>query len=123
MTDDLATILDFIAIYEVKCAARRLKQFGRIVAHRRATKLSTTWVKFRLHVKDLCGHIRACNRIGAVYYIYRLKCLFTKHIWAVKKIQAYQRVSIAKERVRKIKFPYGDLSFNEMGELSVKKHE
>ena len=46
-----------------------------------------------------------------------------KYIWAVKKIQSYQRVYIAKERVRKIRDPYGDLNFNQMEELLLQKQD
>ena len=55
--------------------------------------------------------------------MYYLKCLFTKYIWAVKKIQSYQRVSIVKETIRIIKDPYIDLNYKQIEGLLAKKQK
>ena len=123
MKEDLATILDFIVLHRVKAAARCLKRFRRRVIRRHATRVLTTWVKFRLHAKELYRRMRASNRMRAVCKMYYLKCLFTKYIQAVKKMQSCQRVSIAKETVYMIKDPYANLNCKQIEGLLAKKQK
>ena len=114
---ELATKLERLSALKVHAAARIVSRFGRFVARRRAASGLTAWARFRLHMIMKHRRDRAVTKIVATYR--RSKQL--RQFFAMRKVvltlQAHQRRRAAAELVRKLRDPYGDLTFKEMKKL------
>jgi myosin heavy subunit len=114
---ELASKLDALTSLRVRCAARIVGRFGRLIARKRAGKLLTTWARFRLLVIHKHREYGAAAKIQSVHRMMKEFRSFETQKRAAVKIQAVARMLSTKEYARKLRDPYQDMTFNELEEL------
>ena len=114
---ELADKLERLAALKVRFAARIVSRFGRLIAERRAASRLTAWARFRLHMIRKYRRDRAANTIIAIYRGSKQQKIFFVQRNVVVQLQSYYRRKVAAEYVRKVRDPYGDMTFKEMQKL------
>ncbi len=120
---ELATKLERLAKLRVLAAGRTLTRFGRRVARRRAATLLSTWLKFRLFLKRKRRRNKAATLLAAWFRSYTQRRRFVLFRESTIKVQSLQRQISAKARVRKIRDPYGDMTYDQLRELLKSERE
>ena len=110
---ELAEKLEKFAKLRVHMAARTLGRFGRVAVRSRLNKFLVCWMRFRLHMIRLHRRHNAVSTIAAAYRSHKQRNQYCSFQRAVVLLQAYQRKCIANDRVRKLRDPYCDMSFQE----------
>lgn len=113
----LADKLERLALLRVHCAARTLGRFGRLVAERRAAKLLVPWCRFRLHLLKKNRERKAATKIQATFKMQKQKSAFNVTLSLVCRAQSFVRKRQAVNYVKKLRNPYGEMTFNQVESL------
>jgi len=114
---ELADKLANLSILRVKAAARAITKFGKAVARNRAAQLITLWSCYRLHILKVNRCVRASTKIASVFRVVAPRKKLKFAIQTTIILQSYFRIVQAKNVVKKVRDPYGDLSFDELHNL------
>jgi myosin heavy subunit len=114
---ELASKLEFLAHLRVHIAARTVGKFGRKVAQNRASKLLTSWGRFRLFVLRKNREIAAINKISSAFRMHKQRKAYRSILVCIIRLQCLGRRVVARERVKKLRDPYWDKSFKELDVL------
>ena len=120
---ELATKLERLAKLRVQSAGRTVTRFGRHVAQKRASAVLVAFLKFRLHMIRKRRRYRAATRLAARYRTYTQRRNFVLVVKDVIKLQALQRKIGAKAKVRKLRDPYGDMTYDQVKQLLKSEQE
>lgn len=114
---ELSDKLERLAKLRVHVAARCLGKFGRGVVLRRLSSFLVAWTRFRLKMSAKHRIHRGLSRLQAIF---RARYLETKYVlWRsmALKIQSQQRRRLAFARVRRLRDPYYDHTYNDVKKL------
>jgi myosin heavy subunit len=114
---ELAQNLERLSKLRVYAGARTIGRFGRFVAHRRGSRLLVAWIRFRLHMSRMHRRDRAASRIGASFRAYGERQKYQRLRRALVVLQSNQRRKDAIQRVRKLRDPYVDMTFEDLTKL------
>ncbi|KAL7556939.1 hypothetical protein ACA910_005291 [Epithemia clementina (nom. ined.)] len=114
---ELADKLERMTDLRVRTAARTLCRFTEKVVHTRLSKLLVAWVRFRLKMLKHYREAKAASLVAAWVRRCKESSKYKKLQSAFIRIQAHRRRQLATQRVRKIRDPYCDMSFNDCKEL------
>ncbi len=121
LRQELASKLDKLVSLRVHCAARIVGRFGRRVAQRRASNLLTAWCRLRIQIMRKKRIMLAASKIQACARMKIQRNTFKAVISAVIKMQSHTRRQRALRRVKKIRDPFGDMTFKELENLHVEE--
>mmetsp|Transcript_29118 Transcript_29118/g.58488 ORF Transcript_29118/g.58488 Transcript_29118/m.58488 type:complete len:1958 (-) Transcript_29118:922-6795(-) len=114
---ELASKLEFLAHLRVHIAARIVGKFGRRVAQKRASKLLSSWGRFRVFVLRKNRKIAAVNKISSAFRMHKERKAYRSVLACTVRLQCLGRRVVARERVRKLRDPYWDKTFKELNVL------
>jgi len=114
---ELASKLEFLAHLRVHIAARIVGKFGRRVAQKRASKLLSSWGRFRVFVLRKNRKISAVNKISSAFRMHKERKAYRSVLACTVRLQCLGRRVVARERVRKLRDPYWDKTFKELNVL------
>jgi myosin heavy subunit len=114
---ELSDKLERLATLRVHVAVRALGRFGRKVARKRVAKFIIAWTRFRLHMLEVNRRRKAANKIASVYRSRVQHKRYMSIRSACITVQALQRCKIAKERVKKLRDPFFDMTYKEVKRL------
>ena len=120
---ELADKLADLAQLHVKSAARTITKFGRAIARARAAGMITVWSSYRVHCLRVHYRRIASTAIVAALRTSRQRKKYQSALRAVVMLQSLCRNILAREYLRKLRDPYGDLSFEELERLQASRQE
>ena len=114
---ELASNLERLLLLRNQSAARSLGRFGRMIAHRRASNLLTSWAKLRLfRIRKYYRRLAATKIIACVRMV-KQRSIFRKKKHLAIKLQSFQRKRQAMAYVKRVRDPFGHLCFDELTAL------
>jgi myosin heavy subunit len=114
---ELASKLERLLLLRNNCAARTLGRFGRFIAHRRAANLLTSWAKLTVHRLRKYYTRLAANRMIAFARMVHQRVKLTSKKNLVIKLQSLQRRRLATKYVKRLRDPFGHLTYAELNAL------
>jgi myosin heavy subunit/signal-transduction protein with cAMP-binding, CBS, and nucleotidyltransferase domain len=120
---ELATKLERLARLRVHTAGWTVTRFGRLVAHRRVSKVLVAWVRFRLVLIRKKRREAAANKLAAFYRSYKQRRDFLFIVKYIVRLQTLQRRLGAKLRVQKLRDPFGDMTYDQVKALLQSEQE
>jgi myosin heavy subunit len=114
---ELASKLEFLAHLRVHIAARTVGKFGRRVAQNRASKLLTSWGRYRVFVLRKKRENAAINKISSAFRMHKARKAYRSILVCTIRLQCLGRRVVARERLKQLRDPYWDKSFKELDAL------
>jgi len=114
---ELSDKLERLAKLRVHAAARCLGKFGKKVVHRRLSSLLVSWVRFRLKMRKKNRIHKGFSKLQAIFRRRKMRRMYGVARSKAILIQSLWRRRMATRRVRKMRDPYCDHSYQDIKKM------